>query len=52
MEMLLNNILTISIHINSAKCVALLGIIIILAWLFEIVTFYSPGNQGNSIKIM
>ncbi|KAH8416273.1 hypothetical protein KR222_002051, partial [Zaprionus bogoriensis] len=32
---------------KDAKCVALLGIIIILAWLFEIVTFYSPGNEGN-----
>ncbi|XP_064539476.1 probable G-protein coupled receptor Mth-like 14 isoform X2 [Drosophila montana] len=30
---------------KDAKCVALLGIIIILAWLFEIVTFYSPGNE-------
>lgn len=31
---------------KDAKCVALLGIIIILAWLFEIVTFYSPGNEA------
>ncbi|KAL7733591.1 hypothetical protein ACLKA6_005054 [Drosophila palustris] len=31
---------------KDAKCVALLGIIIILAWLFEIVTFYKPGNEG------
>ncbi|XP_034102565.1 probable G-protein coupled receptor Mth-like 14 isoform X1 [Drosophila albomicans] len=30
---------------KDAKCVALLGIIVVLAWLFEIVTFYSPGNE-------
>ncbi|XP_034480489.1 probable G-protein coupled receptor Mth-like 14 isoform X2 [Drosophila innubila] len=30
---------------KDAKCVALLGIIIILAWLFEIVTFYKSGNE-------
>ncbi|ALC42966.1 mthl14 [Drosophila busckii] len=31
---------------KDAKCVALLGIIIILAWLFEIITFYSPGQEA------
>lgn len=29
----------------SAKCISLLGLILISTWLLEIVTFYSPGPQ-------
>lgn len=33
------------LFICSAKCISLLGIILISTWLLEIVTFYSPGPQ-------
>ncbi|XP_075160432.1 methuselah-like 14 isoform X2 [Haematobia irritans] len=33
------------ISLFSAKCISLLGLILISTWLLEIVTFYSPGPQ-------
>lgn len=32
--------------ITSAKCISFLGVILIVSWLLEIVTFYSPGPEA------
>jgi len=39
----------ILIFVVSAKCVSLLGIIMVVSWLLEIITFYSGSNSNYLI---